>query len=286
MQLHWPIWRRQSGSSKRQLPGWWYTLGICSVSRDASCGPDIAGPDATLAQQVRKFDAGFHCDDHHPDSTMAGALRNVMTQALEAKARLREKGSVADDPEAVVMRDLEAERAIAATPEAIAMGDSVLQALTDDWNCLDRHGLDQRREAQFAKSPSARFSSSHTCLRSGLKNVLLVVWRPPTFNSGVQGAVRQSVEPTRPLDRAIVGRSTSRSRRFPFPAIAPEGDRGRVVQQSHSPPLRQSKIACVGASHESFCRSAFLHITLDDVERVGQVYGGTFVPPRPPCVPN
>src|SRR3954466_2387719 len=135
---------------EKALPGWWYSLGICSVSRDASCGPDIAGPDATLAQQVRKFDAGFHCDDHHPDSTMADALRNVMTQALEAKARLREKRSVADDPEAVVMRDREGERAIAATPEALAMRERVLQALTDYWNCLDRHGLinDEKRNSQ------------------------------------------------------------------------------------------------------------------------------------------
>jgi hypothetical protein len=138
---------------EKQLPGWWYTLGICSVSRDASCGPDIAGPDAVLAQQVRKFDAGFHCDDHHSDSTMADALRNVMNQALEAKARLKERGSVADDPEAVVMRDLEAERAIAATPEAIAMRDRVLQALTDYWNCLDRHGLinDSKRNSRRAR---------------------------------------------------------------------------------------------------------------------------------------
>jgi hypothetical protein len=69
------------------LPGWWYSLGICSVSRDASCGPDITGPDAALLE-IRQFDGGFHCDDKHPNSTMADALRNVMAQAIEAKARL------------------------------------------------------------------------------------------------------------------------------------------------------------------------------------------------------
>jgi hypothetical protein len=84
---------------------------------------------------------------------MADALRNVMTQALEAKARLREKGSVADDSEPVVMRDLEAERAIAATPEAVALRDRVLQALTDYWNCLDRLGLinDAKRHSWRAR---------------------------------------------------------------------------------------------------------------------------------------
>src|SRR5678815_158185 len=46
---------------EKALPGWWYSLGICSVSRDASCGPDITGPDAALLK-IRKFDSGYHCD--------------------------------------------------------------------------------------------------------------------------------------------------------------------------------------------------------------------------------
>ena len=44
---------------EKALPGWWYSLGICSVSRDASCGPDITGPDAALLE-IRQFDGGFH----------------------------------------------------------------------------------------------------------------------------------------------------------------------------------------------------------------------------------
>jgi hypothetical protein len=134
------------------LPGWWYTLGICSVSRDASCGPDPEGPDTGLLA-LRKFDSGFHCDDHHPDSTMADALRNVMAQALDAKARVSEVGSFADDS-AAWMRDFEAERAIAATPEAIAMRDRVFHAITDYWDCLDRNGLanDERRNLRRASA--------------------------------------------------------------------------------------------------------------------------------------
>ena len=65
------------------LPGWWWTVGACSVSRHASCGPDVAGPDAALLEQP-KFDEGFHCDD--PDGTCASALLNVLKQALAAKA--------------------------------------------------------------------------------------------------------------------------------------------------------------------------------------------------------
>jgi hypothetical protein len=73
---------------ERLLPGWWYTLGICSVSRDASCGPEINGPDADLLK-CRKFDDGFDYDDRRRDSTMAGSLRKIMKQALSARARAR-----------------------------------------------------------------------------------------------------------------------------------------------------------------------------------------------------
>src|SRR3954454_1919353 len=73
---------------EKTLPGWWYTLGICSVSRDASCGPDVNGPDADLLR-IREFDEGFHCDDRNPNSTIADALRDVMAQAVKAKARAK-----------------------------------------------------------------------------------------------------------------------------------------------------------------------------------------------------
>lgn len=66
------------------LPGWWFTVGSCSVSRDASCGPDNAYCDKdTLAA----FDSGFHCDDQASGSTIAGALRNVTAQAAAVAAR-------------------------------------------------------------------------------------------------------------------------------------------------------------------------------------------------------
>ena len=64
------------------LPGWWWSIGHCSVSRDASCAPDRAGADAQLLRE-RQFDEGFHCDDR--EGTLAGALRNVMQQALAAR---------------------------------------------------------------------------------------------------------------------------------------------------------------------------------------------------------
>lgn len=70
---------------ERALPGWWYTVGTCSVSRDASCGPERTGPDAGLLVS-RVFDDGFHHDDRDPGSTMAGSLRLIMHAALKARA--------------------------------------------------------------------------------------------------------------------------------------------------------------------------------------------------------
>jgi hypothetical protein len=67
---------------ERVLPGWWWSVCACSVSRDASCGPDSAGPDAALLKQ-RIFDEGFHCDDRN--GTPAGSLRRVMQMGLRAK---------------------------------------------------------------------------------------------------------------------------------------------------------------------------------------------------------
>ncbi len=64
------------------LPGWWFSLGACSVSRDASCGPDRNGSDADLLK-IKQFDEGFHFDD--ADGSLASSLRNVMHQAINAR---------------------------------------------------------------------------------------------------------------------------------------------------------------------------------------------------------
>lgn len=75
------------------LPGWWWSVCVCSRTRDASCGPDVAGPDADLIEssatkpEDRIFDSGFHCDD--PDGTLASSLRNVMFQAFIVRETAR-----------------------------------------------------------------------------------------------------------------------------------------------------------------------------------------------------
>ena len=73
------------------LPGWWWGIGSCSISRDASCGLDMNGPDAYLLKltETRLFDEGFHHDDK--EGTLADALGNVMEQALEAREKWKKQ---------------------------------------------------------------------------------------------------------------------------------------------------------------------------------------------------
>ena len=70
---------------KGQLPGWWFSVGECHISADASCAPTRESPDIKLVALDRRFDDGFHCDLEQP-ATMADSLRTVMREALIAKA--------------------------------------------------------------------------------------------------------------------------------------------------------------------------------------------------------
>jgi hypothetical protein len=72
---------------KATLPGWWYSLGECQVSCDASCAPTVESPHINLIRENGdQFDAGFHTDLRQP-STLADALRAVMHEAAEAIER-------------------------------------------------------------------------------------------------------------------------------------------------------------------------------------------------------
>jgi len=69
---------------ERRLPGWWWSVAMCSVTRDASCGPDRKGPDARLLS-LREFDEGFH---HDGEGDVADSLRIVMEYALKRRAAI------------------------------------------------------------------------------------------------------------------------------------------------------------------------------------------------------
>lgn len=74
------------------LPDWWWSVSACSVSRHASCGPDMNGRDDDLLRlEDRTFDEGFHADLR--DGTCADALRTIMAEALAAKEKVRGKQS-------------------------------------------------------------------------------------------------------------------------------------------------------------------------------------------------
>ena len=75
------------------LPGWWWSAGKCSISFDASCGPDRTGPDADLLK-IRDFDEGFH---HDGMSSVADSLRAVASLAINARNRERERLASATD---------------------------------------------------------------------------------------------------------------------------------------------------------------------------------------------
>ncbi|MGM0584257.1 MAG: hypothetical protein ACQEUZ_06370 [Pseudomonadota bacterium] len=69
---------------ERRLPGFWWSVGQCSVGAHASCAVDWAGDQGGLLEGIEHghpFDTGFHCDTR--GGSPAEALRDVMRQALE-----------------------------------------------------------------------------------------------------------------------------------------------------------------------------------------------------------
>lgn len=78
------------------LPGWWWSLGACSVSLDVSCGPDRQGPDAWMLRHpllIEGLDLGFAPTG---DYDLAFLLEDVMKHALELRAAvLADEGGAA-----------------------------------------------------------------------------------------------------------------------------------------------------------------------------------------------
>lgn len=74
---------------ERDLPGWWWRVGACHVSADATIGPDRIGPAAHLLQ-LRGFDEGFDCDIRQPAS-VAEALNGAIDMALLAIAETKRR---------------------------------------------------------------------------------------------------------------------------------------------------------------------------------------------------
>ena len=75
---------------KAEFPGWWWKVGECYVSCDATISPDRYGPDEDLMAH-RFFDDGFSADLRQP-STIADALLAAMKIARNARAEYRASG--------------------------------------------------------------------------------------------------------------------------------------------------------------------------------------------------
>jgi hypothetical protein len=69
---------------EKELPGFWWSVGQCSVGAHASCAVDGSGTQTHLLDNIvagHPYDSGFHCDTLR--GSPAEALSNVMEQALE-----------------------------------------------------------------------------------------------------------------------------------------------------------------------------------------------------------
>lgn len=68
---------------KQEFPGWWWSVGECQVSCDATVGPTTEAPDANLLF-IKAFDEGFDGDLRQP-STVEAALLNAIAIARDAR---------------------------------------------------------------------------------------------------------------------------------------------------------------------------------------------------------
>ena len=69
----------------RELPGWWWRVGSCQVSADATIAPTVESEDVNLVNCAEALDVGFDCDLRHP-ATIADALNGAIDKALAAKS--------------------------------------------------------------------------------------------------------------------------------------------------------------------------------------------------------
>ncbi len=73
----------------RELPGWWWSVGNCHVSADATVGPDRDGPDADLLY-LPEFDGGVDGSLLHP-ATVTDALLAAIERGKEMRSKFRKE---------------------------------------------------------------------------------------------------------------------------------------------------------------------------------------------------
>ncbi len=72
-----------------KYPSWWYTIGVCDVSRDFTTAPQGRSPEAKYIRtqpERNDFDNGFMCDH---EGTVADAIYQVM-EDIETAIKIAE----------------------------------------------------------------------------------------------------------------------------------------------------------------------------------------------------
>ena len=67
---------------ERELPEWWWRVGACHLTADATIGPDLAGEDAWLLDVIEFFDS-----DLPQPASCAAALHDCIDQGKAARAQ-------------------------------------------------------------------------------------------------------------------------------------------------------------------------------------------------------
>lgn len=77
---------------ERELPGWWWSVGACHVSSDATCGPDRYGPDAWMFEMIddELGEPIFDCDLRQP-STCGQSLNRAIDSGLVARKKYADR---------------------------------------------------------------------------------------------------------------------------------------------------------------------------------------------------
>lgn len=77
------------------LPNWWFSVGECDISCDASIAPMKTSADIDLIPFDQRFDDGFHADLPQP-ATLADALREATIEAQVALVHARARAATMD----------------------------------------------------------------------------------------------------------------------------------------------------------------------------------------------
>lgn len=69
---------------RHALPGWWFRVGLCTLTGDASIGPDFRSDVAPSKEIIDRYDDGFHAD-LEPGNGLQRCARALLHCTVQAK---------------------------------------------------------------------------------------------------------------------------------------------------------------------------------------------------------